>query len=133
MPEETHAILSQARWLDEAKYTIRCGLDTTASRGRAIGTSIALCSHALMRSTDFSGGVLSNLMDIPFDSSLLSRDNADSVLERSKDCKATACFLVLSAALCQPTSQFCSFCGFVRGFLYHQQMPQAQQIPQTFL
>ena len=52
---------------DAAKFTTGCGLETTDSLDRAIGTGVALRRHAWMQSTGFSSDVQSSLMDMPFD------------------------------------------------------------------
>ncbi|KAJ1198716.1 hypothetical protein NDU88_002555 [Pleurodeles waltl] len=99
VPEGVRDTLTQAvkDGRDAAKFTIRCGLDTTDSLGRAISSSVALRRHAWLRSTGFSGDVQPNLMDMPFDGSRLFGEKADSALERFKDSRATARSLGLSA------------------------------------
>ncbi|KAJ1208811.1 hypothetical protein NDU88_004194 [Pleurodeles waltl] len=57
IPEEARAIVSQAvkDGGDAAKFTIRCGLDATASLGRSVATTVALRRHAWLRTSGFSG------------------------------------------------------------------------------
>ncbi|KAJ1108996.1 hypothetical protein NDU88_006366 [Pleurodeles waltl] len=110
IPEGVWDTLTQAvkDGRDAAKFTIRYGLDTTYSLGRAITLKVALRHHSWLHSTGFSGDAQSSLMDVPFDGSHLFGEKADSVLERFKDSRAKARSLGLSA----PARQQSVFCPF---------------------
>ena len=89
---------SVSRKGDAAKFTIRCGLDTTDCVGRAMASSVALRCHAWLCMTGFSEDVQANLMDMPFDGTQLFVKKADSALERFKENRATTRSLGLSTA-----------------------------------
>lgn len=130
---DIHPVLTQAiqDGCDAAEFTIHCGLDTTDSMGRAIGTSIAICHHAWLKLIGFSSDVQASLTDMLFDGTYLVRDKADSALERFKEIRATAHSLVLSALPHQPHQLFLSFQGSGMGTPYIQSL-QPQQGPSCF-
>ena len=136
VPKEGRAILTQAMMdgREAAKFTIRCGLDTTDSLGRDIASSVALRRHAWLRSTGFSGDVQASLMDMPFDGSCLFGDEADSVLGRLRRVGQQHSLWAYRSPR-QIHSSFRPFCGYGRGYqprTQFQPYPQGQQASQSF-
>ena len=78
-----------------------------------MGSLVALHRHPWLHTTDFSGDVQANLMDMPFDGDHLFGEKANSALERFKESRVTAQSLDLSTILRQPYSAFHPLRGYI--------------------